>query len=627
MTLLSIRPLMVALAGALPFIATAQTASVTKLDQIVVTPSRMAQPLKNVVGDVTVIDQETLQKAGQSSVAEILQRQPGVEIYSSGGPQTTTGVFLRGTDPKHTRVMIDGMRINSPTSGSVNWQAIDPALIERIEIVRGAGSSLYGSDAIGGVINIITKKGGGDRALSAWGNVGVGSQDTFKASAGFSGASQGWDYSLASSYGTSDGFNATNPLAGIYTYNPDKNGYTQHGLSGSVGYEWAKGQHLGLTVMNNYIDGQFDNGQKLASTPTTQARQQAYGLTSTNKLSELWSSRLNMSWGKETVNNHAETVDYPFSSRYSTIQRQYSWQNDLTVAKGHVVSVLAERLEERMTHSNAHTADKRNTNAFALIYRGDINQHHLQASVRNDNIGGFGHKVTGGLGYDLDLTTNWTVGVAANTGFRAASFADLYTPYQASDYGSFVGNPNLKPEKSRNIEGNIRYTDDTTELALVVYQNSIRDFINTYNCDAAFNCTTTNTERARITGLTLTAMKQLGDTTLTASADFTDPKDRNTDKQLVRRAKQNYKVAVEHKFGDLKTGAEYLFASHRYEDAKNEQRLGGYGLLNLTASYPLTSSLEAQLRWNNVLDKDYNLASRGYNNAGSSVFLNFAWRM
>ncbi|CAM5312211.1 TonB-dependent receptor domain-containing protein [Alcaligenes faecalis] len=614
MTLLSIRPLMVALAGALPLIATAQTAPVTKLDQIVVTPSRMAQPLKNVVGDVTVIGQETLQKAGQSSVAEILQRQPGVEIYSSGGPQTTTGIYLRGTNPQHTRVMIDGMRINSSTSGSVNWQAIDPALIERIEIVRGAGSSLYGSDAIGGVVNIITQKGGGDRALSAWGNVGLGSQDTFKASAGFSGAAQGWDYSLASSYGTSDGFNATNPLS--FSYNPDKNGYTQHGLNGSLGYEWAQGQHLGLTAINSFMDGQFDNGLSERRTPSTQTRQQAYGLTSTNKLSELWTSRLSASLSKETVENRA------FGSRYSTLQRQYSWQNDLTVAKGHTVSLLAERLEERMTHTTVHKDDKRNTNAFALIYRGDINQHHLQASVRNDNISGYGNKVTGGLGYDLDITSNWTVGVAANTGFRAPTFADLYSPY---NWG-FQGNPDLKPEKSRNVEGHIRYTDETTELGLVVYQNRIRDMINPYVCDANFECTTSNTEKARITGVTLTAMKQLGDTTLTASADFTDPKDRNTDKQLVRRAKQNYKVAVEHKFGDLKTGAEYLFASHRYDDAKNEQRLGSYGLLNLTASYPLTSSLEAQLRWNNVFDKDYTLA-RGYNNAGSSVFLNFAWRM
>ncbi|HRK86710.1 TonB-dependent receptor [Alcaligenes ammonioxydans] len=614
MTLLSIRPLMVALAGALPLIATAQTTSVTKLDHIVVTPSRLAQPLKNVVGDVTVIDQETLQKAGQSSVADILQRQPGVEIYSSGGPQTTTGVYLRGTNPQHTRVMIDGMRINSSASGSVNWQAIDPALIERIEIVRGAGSSLYGSDAIGGVVNIITKKGGGERALSAWGNMGLGSQDTFKASAGFSGAAQGWDYSLASSYGSSDGFNATNPLS--FSYNPDKNGYTQHGLNGSLGYEWSKGQHLGLTAINSYMDGQFDNGLFERRTPSTQTRQQAYGLTSTNQLSEKWTSRLNASLSKETVENRA------FAARYATLQRQYSWQNDLTVAQGQTVSLLAERLEERMSHSTVHKDDKRNTNAFALIYRGDINQHHLQASVRNDNISGYGNKVTGGLGYDLDITSNWTVGVAANTGFRAPTFADLYSPY---NWG-FQGNPDLKPEKSRNVEGHIRYTDDTTQLGMVVYQNRIRDMINPYVCDANFECTTSNTEKARITGLTLTAVKQLGDTTLSASADFADPKDRNTDKQLIRRAKQNYKVAVEHTFGDLKTGAEYLFASHRYDDAKNEQRLGSYGLLNLTASYPLTSSLEAQLRWNNVFDKDYTLA-RGYNNAGSSVFLNFAWRM
>src|SRR5690606_26278193 len=181
MTLLSIRPLMVALAGALPLIATAQTTSVTKLDHIVVTPSRLAQPLKNVVGDVTVIDQEPLQKAGQSSVADILQRQPGVEINSSGGPHTATGVYLRGTIPQHTRVMIDGMRINSSAGGSVNWQAIDPALIEHIEIVRGAGSSLYGSDATGGVSHIITIKGGGERDLDAWGNTGTASPEPFTA--------------------------------------------------------------------------------------------------------------------------------------------------------------------------------------------------------------------------------------------------------------------------------------------------------------------------------------------------------------------------------------------------------------------------------------------------------------
>lgn len=615
MSAFSLRPLMAAVAGALPLLAAAQTAPVAKLEQIVVTPSRIEQPLKNVVGDVTVIGRDALQKAGQSSVAEILQRQPGVEITTNGGPQAVTSIYLRGTNPQQTRVMIDGMRINSSTSGSVNWQALDPALIERIEIVRGAGSSLYGSDAIGGVINIITRKGQRERALSAWGNVGLGSYDTFKSSAGFSGATQGWDYSLATGYGTSDGFNATNPQAGSFTYNRDKNGYTQHGFSGTLGYEWAQGQHLGLTALNSYMDGQFDGGPGIKA-PSTLTRQQAYGLTSTNKLAERWTSRLSASLSKEDVETRL------YGSRYSTLQRQYSWQNDLAVAQGHTVSLLAERLEERIKHTTVHNEDKRNTNAFALIYRGDLDRHHLQASVRNDNISGYGNKVTGGLGYDLDVTDNWTVGVAANTGFRAPTFADLYTPYS----WGFQGNPDLRPEKSRNVEGHVRYADDTTELGLVVYQNRIRDMINPYVCDANFECTTSNTERARITGLTLTAMKQLGDTTLTASADFANPKDDNTGNQLIRRARQNYKLAVEQRFDALKVGAEYQFATRRYEDADNKMRLGGYGLLNLTASYPITASLEAQLRWNNVLDKDYTLI-RGYNNPGSSVFLNLAWRM
>ena len=135
-------------------------------------------------------------------------------------------------------------RLATTSSPDVTLPLFPLAQVERVEVIRGPGSALYGADAYSGVINIITKKGGGDRALSAWGNVGLGSQDTFKASAGFSGAGQGWDYSLASSYGTSDGFNATNPLS--FSYNPDKNGYTQHGLNGSLGYEWAQGQHLGL---------------------------------------------------------------------------------------------------------------------------------------------------------------------------------------------------------------------------------------------------------------------------------------------------------------------------------------------------------------------------------------------
>src|SRR5690606_27962674 len=272
------------------------------------------------IGDVTVINKADLQKEGQNSVAEILAKQPGIQFYSSGGPQTATGVFLRGTNPSQTLVLIDGVRINSMTTGTVNWNAIDPATIERIEVVRGAASSLYGSDAIGGVINIITRKSGEDRPLSAWTNSGYGSDDTFKSSAGISGAQDGWDYALSASMADSSGFNATNFQSG--SYNNDRDGYSQHTLSGSLGYRWSPGHHLGLTAYNGYMDGDFDMGMGTLPAHAI-TRQQAYTLTSTDDITDRWQSVLRFGFSKE----YGDSRSFGSAYTYDSLQRSYSWQN------------------------------------------------------------------------------------------------------------------------------------------------------------------------------------------------------------------------------------------------------------------------------------------------------------
>lgn len=608
--------------------ATAQNVNpVQQLDQVVVTASRTAQLEKNVLGDVTVIDKKTLQKAGQNSVAEVLAKQPGVKFYNSGGPQTTTGVYLRGTNPSQTLVLVDGIRINSSTTGATNWAAIDPATIERIEIVRGAGSSLYGSDAIGGVINIITKKGGEDRPLSAWANIGYGTNDTFKSSVGISGAQGGWDYALSSSMAESSGFNATNALSG--SFNPDADGYSQNSLSGSLGYRWAPGHHVGLTAYNGYINGDFDMGAGDPRSAYSITRQQAYTLTSTDDITDYWQSVLRFGFSKESNDSRSFGSAYTFGS----LQRSYSWQNNLKLSEQQNVSVVMERLEERPDALSSYTANRRDTNSAGLIYRGDFSAHHVQASIRNDNITGYGNQATGGLAYDFDLNEKWTVGVSGNTGFRAPTFSDLYYPLEQYYWdgfpsGSFQGNPNLKPEKSRNIEARVRYTTETTRLGATVYQNKIRDLINTYDCDVNFDCTTTNTERATIRGITLTGEHDFGNTTLRASADFMNPRDDNTRKQLIRRAKQAYLLAAEHRIDALTVGAEYQFTGKRYDDADNtsQRQMGGYSLLNLTAAYDFSRNVGVQVRWNNLLNKDYTNAY-GYNMPGSNVFVNLSFRM
>ncbi|MGB6008695.1 TonB-dependent receptor domain-containing protein [Castellaniella sp.] len=619
----------------IPLAATAQpdTAAIPALQDIVVTPSRTAEPLSEVVGDVTVIGPKQLAEARGDSLAEIIGRAPGVQFTSNGGPQTVTSLFLRGANSNHTLVLIDGMRVNGSTWGGVNFPAIDPATVERIEILRGAASSLYGSDAIGGVINIITKQGEQDRPLSAWANIGYGTYETAKSSLGLSGAAQGWDYSLSTSAASSKGFDALRPRKANNTpitgHDPDKDGYRSHAVSGTLGYRWAEGHRIGVTAYNGYTDGDYDNEFTPYPDTYTIFRQQAYSLNSADRITDWWDSDLRFGFTKDSNDNRSDS-----SSVFSSLKRQYSWTNTFRPLADHRISVLLERQEERaQSSSTRYSQEARDTNAAALIYKGRIDRLHTQASVRNDNISGYGNQATGSLGLDFDLTDAWQIGVAGNTGFHAPTFNDLYWPLA---FG-FKGNPNLKPEKSKNVEAHVRYQTAATQLSLVLYRNRIENLIDPYNCsDPSGPCTTKNVSQATIHGLTLTGQHNFGNTTLLASADFLDP--RNDDPRpaqgftpaegstLPRRARQVFHLGVEHRIQALKLGAEYQYTGNRYEDLANRTRLGGYSLVNLTAAYDFSKSLGVQVRWNNVLDKDYVLVD-GYNTPGSNVFVNLSWRM
>lgn len=620
----AVRPSWAALAVAglviTPATAVAQAApSVKQLDKVVVTAARTPQLAEEAMGDITVISQQELAQAGQNSVAEILARQPGIQITTNGGPQTVTGVSLRGANPNQTLVLLNGMRINGSVQGGVNWNAIDPASIQRIEILRGAASSLYGADAIGGVINIITQDHTQDRPTQFYGSVGVGTYRTTKNHIGIDGAQNGLSYNLNLSYAKSNGFNASNPRSGSFTYYRDKDGYHSNSINGGLAYEWAQDQRLGFNAYSSYINGDFDAGDMYPDA-FTQTRQQSYNLYSTNRINDYWHSTLTVGLSKE------QNTTPIYGNAFSTLQRQYSWQNDFTLTDNQSLSLIAERLEERIAHNTtAYRQTDRNTNSFAGIYRADFGPHHLQASLRNDNISGLGNRTTGGLGYELDVDSHWTVGAAGNTGFRAPTFTDLYSPL---DFG-FQGNPNLKPEKSKNIEAHIAYDDGQSQFKVTAFQNKIRNLIDPYVCDANFDCTVMNVDRATIKGISLYAAHTYNNNLhVWASADFMNPKDDKTGKQLSRRAKHDWKVGAEYQWQQLGLGAEYQYLGKRYDDAQNstEKRLSSYSLVNLTASYAFYKDWEAQLRWNNIFDKNYS-NTYGYNMPGSNVFLNLSWRM
>lgn len=599
------------LLSTLPALSLAQSAdaartagTVSALTPVVVTASRTPQPLDTVLGDVTVIDHETLQNSKSSSLAEILSRQPGVQIYTNGGPQTVTGVFLRGTNPAQTLVLLDGVRINDANTGSVNWNALDPSVIERVEILRGAASSLYGADAIGGVINIITRPEGQNEYLNTWANIGFGTHSLFKSSLGVSGAQNQWDYRFSASTASSNGFNATTPDNG--TYNPDRDGYEQHAISGVLGYTWQPGQHIGLSLYNGYIDGDYDSGPSIVRSHTI-TRQQSYSLTSTNQITDFWQSVARFGISKSSLDDRS---GYPYAA--AMLQRQYSWQNNFLISENQSLSLLAERLEERLSHDTAFNLTRRQTNSAAVVYRANLDKHHFQASLRHDRVSAVDNETTGSAAYAFDFAPHWQTGLAANTGFKLPSFSQMFYP------GS--SNADLKPEKSRNIEAHLRYDDGTLGVNATIYQNKVRDLIVN---DATW--TPYNLEKATIRGLTLSSHYQWNDTSLRASADLLRPRNDSNGRTLERRSRQVYNLGIDHRIGQLLLGADYQFRSHSYSNANNTQRLGGYGLLNLRAAYDFTRQVGVQFYWNNVLDKDYTQAY-GYRNDGSNVFVNLSWK-
>ena len=587
----------------------------SQLEQVVVTAARSPQLQQDAVGDISVITQEEIARAGQNSVAEILSRQPGIEFYNNGGPQTVSGVSIRGAEARHTLILINGMRINSSVTTAVSLNAINPDSIERIEIIRGSASSLYGSDAIGGVINIITKQGSKDQAAQLYGSIGYGSQQTFKSSAGVHGGIDKLSYSFNASVENSNGFNGTNQ--NNFSYYDDKDGYKSHAFTGALAYEIKPGHSLGVNALNSYINGDFDAGD-FTPEAFTQTRQQSYDFYSRNRLSENWHSHLSFALSKEQNNTPA------YDSSFSTLQRQYRWQNDFDLSEKQQLAVIFERLEERISHTTAYSATRRNSNAVAAIYRLQHNQHAVQASLRNDNISGFGNHTTGSLGYDFHLNNEWTVGAAANTGFKAPSFTDLYSPLA----WGYQGNPDLKAEKSRNIEAHIGYDNGQSQLKVTAYQNKVRNLIDGYVCNAQFECTSENVDSATIRGVSLFGAHDFGDINLWASADLINPKDDSRNTQLIRRAKTNIKAGAQYQWNSLLLGVEYQYTGKRFDDISNsdERRLGSFSLVNLSAEYTVNKNITTHLRWNNIFDKNY-YTMYGYNMPGSNVFLTVSWRM
>ncbi|NOS95390.1 MAG: TonB-dependent receptor [Methylotenera sp.] len=617
------------------------------LDDVVVTASRITQARENVIGDVTVIGREEIERAGTSSLIDVLRMQPGVQISSNGGAGTGSSVYLRGTNADHVVVLVDGLRINSATNGTTSFENIPLGQIERIEILRGPASSLYGADAIGGVIQIFTRKGDAGKPL-VHAAVGLGSYDTKTAEASIGGSVSTLKYGINVSSFDTDSFSAKRIRTGI---DSDDDGYRNLSTSAFLELELAKGHTWGLQFFESKGRNNFDSGYSNYGDQTLQS----YAFTSKNQFTDFWHSTFKLGIGVDDSDSHAKpnttktSLNYNPTgiSKFRTEQQQLTWQNDFNLPLG-TLTLAYDRLEQDgVANSGPKLKYKkeRNNDSFLASYVADINKHAIQASLREDHNTQFGNYTTGGVGYGYRITPQWRATTSYGTAFKTPSLNQLYRPG--------FGDPALTPEKSENIEVGFAFNQAGLSASLAMFQNNIRNMLAnagpaTATCTSGGSCPI-NLGKAQIQGATLQASWQMNDD-LILSGNITtqsprvekSKKDNEINQLLSRRGNRYGAISLLHTWGDLQWGAEVTGASTRYNDLANQFKMSGYALVNLTANYRMTPEWKLEMRANNVLDKNYVLATTksaatilspnnpnnpDYNTAGSNLFVGLRYDM
>lgn len=465
----------------------------TELDQIIVTATRTARTADETLASVTVITREEIDRRQATSVQEVLRGVPGLGVANSGGLGKATSVFLRGTNSDHVLVLVDGIRIGSATLGTAAFQDIPIDQIERIEVVRGPRSSLYGSEAIGGMIQIFTRKGGG--AFKPSFSAGGGSHTTYKLSGGVSGGDErGW-YNVSASHLDTRGFNACNglpfpPGGGCFTSEPDDDGYRNSAGSARAGYRFENGVELEGHLLHaegkNEFDGSFVNQSDFV-------QQAVSGKLRFSPVAN-WDVTL---LGGRSLDESENFLNGASMSVFDTERVSASLQNDITLVVNHLLTVGFDYYNDLVDSSEAFAVTSRDDKAGFAQYQGAFDGHDVVLGIRRDDNEQFGGRTTGNVAWGYTFGPGLRLTAAWGTAFKAPTFNQLFFPG--------FGNPNLKPEDSESWEVGASGRIAKLRWSLNSYYTQIDDLI-------AFDATTfasANIAEAQILGLEASASTTL----------------------------------------------------------------------------------------------------------------------
>ncbi|AMR68438.1 TonB-dependent receptor domain-containing protein [Aquipseudomonas alcaligenes] len=593
-----------------------------KLPETLISANRDVQQRDASSTASTVFTRADIERLQPASVSDLLRRVPGVQVTDNGAGSLAS-LYIRGTKSAQSLLLVDGMRIASASSGDSNLQFLNVDQIERVEVLRGPRSAVYGADAIGGVVQIFTRRSAGE-GLQPFVRMGYGSNASWRRSAGISGGDAQTRFSLAGSLDETDGIDRTGPS---YDADQDHDGYRNKAFSLSLSHSFSDSLEAGVNVLDQRGRTEFDNPfGRFDMTTFESVGQEPYSdftLSSVSsyldaQVNDLWSSRLEVGHSE----NREESLDKLSDERgvFNTYRDSVNWLNTLALSDSHSLLLGGEWYEDQLNSNTAFAEQQRWNQAAFVQHRYESEHFSTELGVRHDKNEQFGSENTWSGALTLPLNAANDLVLSYSEGFRAPTFNDLYYP----DYS----NPDLKPEHSKSYELQWRsQLAERTRLEASLYRTDIEDAIAS---DQDF--IPQNIAEARIHGFEANLQQELFGWQGQLGIAFVDPRDRDSGHTLNRRARRTLSLDLDRAFGAFAVGATWQLASSSYDDPDNQHELGGYGLLGLRGSWQATGELKLEAKIDNLLDKDYQRAlyehegeRYGYRQEGRTALLGFVW--
>jgi len=590
--------------------AHADTAAQT-LAPVVVTATRTAQPLADSLPQTSLFDEQDIADTSARDVLGLIALAPGVQVTRNGGPGANSGVYIRGAASSQSLVLIDGVRVESVSLGAAQLSQMMLDETGRVEVVNGNVSALYGSNAIGGVVQIFTKEGDAHPPRFHF-EAEYGSYHTQRQSAGVDGAldAEGrTTFSLNVSREKTDGFSSIDPALAPGA-NPNANGYLNESVAATLRHKFTDKWDAGVRFLqSNGVDSFDDAYGTPADINKTHDRVRSASVFANGRLTDGWTTHFTIAQGQDRANIEQNGV---YTSRFNSENHQYLWQNDFRLTDAHKLLFGYEHLDQSLD-SDQLSAPDRHVNSVFAGYVGRFGPSEVQANVRHDQYSDFGGANSYYLGYAYKFDAHWRASASYAASFRAPSFDDLYYP--------FSGNASIQPERSHSVEAALQYASDAVGvLRVTAFQTRYSNLID-YVSDGSGFYIAQNVGRAKVQGVEGSWAGHVGATDIRAGVTFQNPVDETNHEELTRRARRFASLSAHRSIGRWRVGGEWIVSGARSD---YDSTLAGYGVVNLSARYDITKSWYMSARIDNLFDRDYELAY-SYNMPRRGAYITLGW--